>query len=259
MAKTIELKIFRQDTEDSAPYWEEFSMPWQENMNVIACLMEIQLNPVNKAGKKTNPVVWDSNCLEEVCGSCSMVINGTPRQACATLVDRLQQPIHVAPLSKFKTVRDLVVDRTPMFQALSKVKAWVPIDGTYDLGPGPKISAEQSERMYAFARCMTCGCCMEACPQFNANSPFIGPAPLGQANLFNNNPIGQMNKEERLQAVMGEGGIVDCGKAQNCFKVCPKEIPLTEAIAELGRETTKQWFKDLFAKGKERTFGGPAA
>lgn len=259
MPQTIELKILRQDTEDSAPYWEEFSLPYQENMNVIACLMEIQLNPVNKQGKKCDPVVWESNCLEEVCGACSMVINGTPRQACSALVDRLQQPIHIAPLSKFKTVRDLVVDRSPMFAALAKVKAWVPIDGTYDLGPGPKLGAAEAERMYAFARCMTCGCCMEACPQYNDASPFIGPAPLGQANLFNQHPTGAMNKAERLHSVMGQGGVADCGKAQNCAKVCPKEIPLTEAIAELGRETTKQMLKDLFAKGKPQSFGGPAA
>lgn len=123
MPDTIELRIFRQDSENSAPYWEEFSLPYQKNMNVIVALMEIQLNPVNKAGKKSNPVVWDSNCLEEVCGSCSMVINGVPRQACSALIDKLQQPISIAPLSKFKTVRDLVVDRTPMFQALAKVKA----------------------------------------------------------------------------------------------------------------------------------------
>jgi succinate dehydrogenase / fumarate reductase iron-sulfur subunit len=259
MSKTIEIRIFRQDDEASAPYWEDFSLPWAPNMNVIACLMEIQLRPLNKAGKKINPVVWDSNCLEEVCGACSMVINGTPRQACSALVDKLQQPIHLAPLSKFKTVRDLVVDRSPMFQALGKVKAWVPIDGTYDLGPGPKISAVDSERMYAFARCMTCGCCMEACPQYNEASPFVGPAPLGQANLFNSHPTGAMNKAERLHTVMGEGGVADCGKAQNCAKVCPKEIPLTEAIAELGRETTKQLVKDLFAKSKPQSFGGPAA
>jgi succinate dehydrogenase / fumarate reductase iron-sulfur subunit len=259
MPKTIELRIYRQDSEDSAPYWDEFSVAWQENMNVIACLMEIQLNPVNKAGQKINPVVWESNCLEEVCGACSMVINGVPRQACSTLVDKLRQPITVAPLSKFKTVRDLVVDRAPMFQALTKVKAWVPIDGTYDLGPGPKISAAEVERMYSFARCMTCGCCMEACPQFNQSSPFIGPAPLGQANLFNQHPTGAMNMGERLDAVMGVGGVADCGKAQNCAKVCPKEIPLTEAIAELGRETTKQLVKDLLAKGVPRSFGGPAA
>jgi len=250
MPNTIELKFWRQDAQDTPGYWEEFSLPYQPNMNVISCLMEIQVKPVNKAGKTVNPVIWESNCLEEVCGSCSMVINGVPRQACAALVDKLEQPITVKPLSKFRTVRDLIVDRTPMFQALAKVKAWIPIDGTYDLGPGPKIPPQQAERMYVFSKCMTCGCCMEACPQYSQKSEFIGPAPIGQAYLFNQNPTGAMNKDERNHALMGVGGVADCGKAQNCAKVCPKEIPLTDAIAEMGRETTVQWFKDLFAKTK---------
>ena len=248
MAETIEFKVLRQDKEGSQPYWDEFSIPYQPSMNVISCLMEIQANPFNKKGEKINPVVWESNCLEEVCGACSMVINGVPRQACTALVDRLKQPIEIRPLSKFRTQRDLMVDRTPMFQALAKVKAWMPLDGTYDMGPGPKLSSEQQEKMYETARCMTCGCCMEACPQYNENSDFIGPAPLGQANHFNQHPTGAMHKEERLHSVMDKGGVADCGKAQNCAKVCPKDIPLTDAIAELGRETTKQWFKDLFNK-----------
>jgi succinate dehydrogenase / fumarate reductase iron-sulfur subunit len=256
--KTIDVRILRQDSENSAPYWDEFTVPHSENLNVIGCLMEIQLNPVNKAGKRVNPVVWESNCLEEVCGACSMIINGKPRQACTALVDRLSQPISLQPLSKFKVVRDLVVDRSPMFQALIKVKAWMPIDGTYDLGPGPKISAARAERMYTFARCMTCGCCMEACPQYNAASPFIGPAPLGQAHLTNQHGSGAMSKEDRVRTVMGVGGVVDCGKAQNCAKACPKEIPLTEAIAELTMETTKLVVKDLLSKGTPRSFGGPA-
>jgi len=101
---------------------------------------------------------------------------------------------------------------------------------------------------YLFSRCMTCGCCMEACPQFHQDSKFIGPAPLGQVRLHNAHPTGQYDKEERLHAIMGDGGITDCGNAQNCVQVCPKQIPLTTAIGELGRQTTIQWLSDLFMK-----------
>ena len=55
--------------------------------------MEIQRNPVNAKGEENNAVAWESNCLEEVCGACSMVINGKPRQACTALVDQLEEPI----------------------------------------------------------------------------------------------------------------------------------------------------------------------
>jgi len=64
--------------------------------------------------------------------------------------------------------------------------------------------------------------------------------------LFNANPTGKLQEAVRLKPLMGEGGLGDCGNAQNCVRVCPKGIPLTDAIAAIGRQITKQAFKDLF-------------
>jgi succinate dehydrogenase / fumarate reductase iron-sulfur subunit len=115
---------------------------------------------------------------------------------------------------------------------------------------------------------MTCGCCLEACPQylkvevnrhegesdaqFKArketayNRAFIGAAAISQAMLFNMHPTGQMNANERLDGLMAEGGIQECGNAQNCVAVCPKAIPLTRSIARAGRATTVYAIKKLF-------------
>ena len=245
-AKTIDVRILRQDGPAGATRWEEFSLPYQPNMNVISCLMEIQKHPVTRDGKSTSPPAWDQNCLENVCGSCSMLVNGRPVQACCTLVDRLSLPMELRPLTKFPLVRDLVVDRQRMFDLLRKVKAWVPIDGTHDLGPGPGMAEVDRAKAYEFSRCMTCGCCMEACPQFGPGNDFVGPAPIGQVRLFNAHPTGRMNQVERLQTVMGKGGISDCGNAQACVEVCPKKIPLLDAIAEVNRQVTSQWLRELF-------------
>src|SRR5262249_19274121 len=137
----IELRIKRQDTPTSTPRWEEFSVPWQPGMNVILCLMEIRRNPVTRQGRPTTPLHWEASCLEEVCGSCTMLVNGRPRQACSTLTDKLEGKVVILePLTKFPVVRDLVVDRSPMFDALKRVKGWIPIDGSHDLGPGPRRS-----------------------------------------------------------------------------------------------------------------------
>lgn len=241
--KTIRLVITRQESRDSKPYTEEFEIPYRPNMNVIGALMEIQRNPVNAKGEPTTPVVWDSNCLEEVCGACSMVINGKPRQACSALLDKLEQPVRIAPMKTFPVIRDLVVDRNRMFEALKRVKAWIPIDGTYDLGPGPRMPESKRQWAYILSKCMTCGVCMEACPNVNDRSSFIGPFAISQVRLFNAHPTGEMNKEERLEALMQDGGIEGCGNSQNCVQACPKEIPLTTSIAAINGETTKYLFK----------------
>jgi succinate dehydrogenase / fumarate reductase iron-sulfur subunit len=149
-------------------------------------------------------------------------------------------------MSKFPAIRDLQVDRSKMFSTLKKVKAWIPLDGTHNLGPGPKTAPELAAERYDYSTCMTCGCCCEACPQFKLEGPFMGAFSFGQVHLFNEHPVGQMQSDERLDAVMDIGGLVDCGNAQNCVAACPKGIPLANAIAELGWDTTKRAIKKMF-------------
>jgi succinate dehydrogenase / fumarate reductase iron-sulfur subunit len=246
--KFIELRIKRQAGPDQPSYWEEFKLPYRQGANIISCLMEIQRNPITAEGKRTTPVVWDCNCLEEVCGACTMVINGHARQSCSALVDNFTQPITLEPMKSFPLIRDLMVDRTRMFEALKRVKAWVPIDGTHDLGPGPKQAPQDQEWMYTLSTCMTCGCCMEACPNYNDGTEFVGPAVINQVRLFNAHPTGKMHDGERLDALMAPGGINECGNAQNCVKACPKEIPLTTSIADVNRQVTGHALKKMFTK-----------
>lgn len=244
--KSIRLSVKRQENPESSPYWEDFEVPYRENMNVISALMEIQRNPVNAKGEKTTPVTWDMSCLEEVCGACSMVINGTARQSCTALIDQYEQPIKLEPMSTFPIVKDLQIDRSFMFDSLKRVQAWVPIDGTYDLGPGPRMPEKKRQTAYELSKCMTCGVCLEVCPNVNDRSKFMGAAAVSQVRLFNLHPTGSMNKNERLDALMGVGGVSECGMAQNCVKACPQGIPLTTSIAAMQRETTFHAFKSFF-------------
>ncbi|HET7579020.1 MAG TPA: succinate dehydrogenase iron-sulfur subunit [Bacillales bacterium] len=244
--KTVKLVITRQDGPDAAPYDERFEVPYGKNMNVISALMEIRRNPVNAQGEKTAPVQWEMNCLEEVCGACSMVINGKPRQACTALIDTLEQPIRLAPMTTFPVVRDLTVDRSRMFDALKKVKAWIPIDGTYDLGAGPRMPEKKRQMAYELSKCMTCGVCLEACPNVNSKSEFMGPFVFSQIELKNAHPTGEMNEDERLESFMDYDGLQGCGNAQNCVQACPKGIPLTTSIAAINRQATVQSFKNFF-------------
>jgi len=269
--RSFEVKVLRQDAPARSSYWERHEVRYERDMNVISVLQQIAANAKSADGKSVAPVAWDCNCLEEVCGACTMVINGTVRQACSALVDRLleQGPaIELRPMTKFPVVRDLVVDRQRAFRALQKLKTWIPVDGYYDAGPGPRQSPEEQERAYPLSQCMTCGCCMEACPQYAKveltqsegesdeafarrrdeahDRAFIGAHAISQVMLFNAHPTGSMSAGERLDALTDEGGLQKCGNAQNCVAVCPKNIPLTTSIGRAGRAATihaiKAWF-----------------
>ncbi len=248
--ETVIIRVYRGEPEQQ--YFEEFELARTPGLNIISALMDIQKKPVTKQGKKTTPVVWESACLEEVCGSCSMLINGRPRQACSAIVENIitetkSSTITLAPFTKFPLIKDLIVDRSRMFDNLKKVKAWVPVDRMYSHHYGPTITPVQQGAMYKASTCMTCGCCSESCPQVNNNSAFMGPAPINQVKLFNMHPVGKNLKPSRLRALMQDGGISECGNAQNCHQVCPKKIPLTEAIADVGGQVSRQIFKDLFS------------
>ena len=243
----IQLRIRRQDRPDSPPYWQDFALPWAPDHNVVSILQALRARPITTAGIWVDPVAWEHNCMEEVCGACAILINGQPRPACSTLIEGLSQPIVLEPLPRFPVVRDLIVDRGRIDEGLRRVKAWIRLDGAWDIREGaPRIPPVAWAANYLYSRCMSCGCCMAACPQFGPDSAFVGPAVLAQVRLMNANPIGRHDRAERLHAIMAEGGLSDCGNAQNCVRVCPKELPLTTAIGELGRQTTFQALRDLF-------------
>ena len=268
----VEVRVLRQDGPGHKSYWERHRISYETDMNCISVLQKIAAQGQNVEGEKVAPVAWDCNCLEEVCGACTMVINGRVRQACSALVDRLLEEnpdeIELRPASKFPVVRDLFVDRSRVFDALKRVKAWIPVDGYHDMGPGPQQSPALQSIAYPLSECMSCGCCLEACPQYTKvdvtrgadeseeafaarkqaihDTSFLGAHAISQAMLFNMHPTGAMNAGERIDALTAEGGLQMCGNAQNCVAVCPKKIPLTTSIARAGRAATvrmiTRWF-----------------
>ncbi|REK09825.1 MAG: succinate dehydrogenase iron-sulfur subunit [Planctomycetota bacterium] len=271
--RTFEVRVLRQDDPDSPSYWERHRLEHKPDMNVTSVLQAIAAQGETIDGVKVAPVAYDANCLEEVCGSCTMIINGRVRQACSALVDKLlaEKPdeIELQPMSKFPVLRDLCVNRRRLFRALEKVQAWIPVDGYYDMGPGPRQSQDQQERAYPLSQCMSCGCCLDACPQYghvplvargkgesdasheareNATYDvhFVGAHAISQAVYYNSHPTGAMNAGERIDALTEPGGIQVCGNAQNCVAVCPKEIPLTTSIGRAGRAATKRVFTKFF-------------
>ncbi len=249
MIKTFTLQILR-GTEGNQ-YVEEFELELAPLMNIITALMEIQKRPINKKGELTTPIVWEQACLEEVCGSCSILVNGMPRQACTAMIQPILEEsgsdtIYLSPFTSYSLVRDLVVDRTRIFEDLKKIHGWSEVDGSRSKDFGLKILPKTQEVMYELSTCMSCGCCMEACPNYTKTNSFMGASPIGQTRLFNLHPNGQADRPERLHAMMGKGGVHECSKVQNCVQVCPKKIDLIEAIAEISEQTTTQAIREFF-------------
>lgn len=248
MKKTFTLSIYRGTSGNQ--YWEEFELEFKPFYNMTSALMDIQKNPINKKGEKVTPVAWEQGCLEVVCGSCSMLVNGRPMQGCVVLIEKVieatgSDTITLAPFTTYPLIKDLVVDRSAMFENLKKIQAWIEVDDALDKGFGPKISPQLQEERYILSTCMSCGCCNEACPQMNPRSKFLGPAMISQVRLFNSHPVGKLTARERLLPMMEEGGVTDCGNAQNCVQVCPKNIPLTESIALIGRRVAREAIRSL--------------
>ena len=162
MAK-VRLIVHRQSSKDAQGYFDTFEVPYQTSMNVISALMEVRKNPVTIDGKHVPPPVWDAACLEEVCGSCTMYINGGIRQACSALIEEVATKngdtyeVRLEPMKKYPLIRDLSVDRSKMFENLKRPKAWVPIDGSSDLGAAQAQDDHVRPLRYALSRCMTCG------------------------------------------------------------------------------------------------------
>jgi len=152
-----------------------------------------------------------------------MRINGKARMGCSALVDNLEQPIRVEPLSKFPLVRDLQVDRTVLFENLMAVKAWVPVDGTYDLGSG-RASIPSSRRPITHSRTASVAAVAWTSARSSTNLRICGRGHYRPGQALQQSPHRQVFKEDRLRALAGDGGIQECGFAQNCVDTCPSRF-----------------------------------
>ena len=242
----VRLRICRQDALDkpNTRRWEEFEVTRFPRMTVIDALRQIQVEPITTNQKRVAPVAWQCSCTEQLCGACAMNINGVAQLACSALlevVSKKNKPIVLEPLSKFPVVRDLVVDRTKMFEALARTYAWVNVDGTRDTGDVLWETAGQQRQRYELAQCVACGCCVEACPNVNDASSFVGASIINQVSYWGMYPRQDDMRAWRLSSMMERGGVAYCGKAQVCVEVCPRAIPLTESIGRVSRETCKQF------------------
>jgi succinate dehydrogenase / fumarate reductase iron-sulfur subunit len=216
---------------DAAPRWEEHRLPYTSGMTV--------LDGLKKLKETVAPgLAWRSSCRMGVCGSCGMFVNGRARLACNTQITELgTNLVTVAPLPNFHTVRDLVPDLAPMFDAHQALMPYI-IRADQDEMAQPTGEFGQSvrelEEYLQFSYCIRCGCCMAACPTYATDSRYSGPMPLTQSHRYNADTRDD-GFAARRGVLSGELGPWRCHYAGECSRVCPKGVDPARAIQLMKR------------------------
>lgn len=238
--KEVTYKIRRFDpATDRAPHWEEYRIPYLPGLTVLDGLWKIKetLSP---------SLAWRSSCRMGVCGSCGMLINGSPRLACNTQISDLGTPVvSVAPLPNFEILRDLVPDLMTMIEAHRNLKPFIIRDDVSEREhPTGEFwqSPHELEQYLQFSYCIKCGCCMAACPTVATDPEYSGPMPLAQAHRYNADTR-DGGFDARKSVLAGGPGPWRCHYAGECSRVCPKGVDPAKAIQLMKRELVWDYFK----------------
>jgi fumarate reductase iron-sulfur subunit len=240
----VTLDVFRyRPEEEREPTFETFQVPYREEWMVLDAL-----NHIKDQVDGTLSYRWA--CRMGVCGSCGMLVNGEPVLTCATYLESvLPGPIRVEPLRGFPVIRDLVGDLTDFVEKLQAVKAWVvrkdekPLeDGEYLQTPAELADYKQ------YSMCINCMLCYSACPIYELEPDFIGPAAIALAQRYNLDSRDQ-GRRERMDILSQHDGIWSCTFVGECTVVCPKHVDPAGAIQRYKVEATMDWFRSLLPGG----------
>jgi succinate dehydrogenase / fumarate reductase iron-sulfur subunit len=244
---TLNLKIWRQKNSHSKGQFVTYKL---ENVSQHMSFLEM-LDVLNEKLIKEgqDPVEFDNDCREGICGMCSMVINGVahgPWKGTATCQLHMRQykngdTIVIEPWRArgFPVIKDLVVDRSA-FDRIIAAGGYISMNvgGAPDANAIPIPKAIAEEAMDA-AACIGCGACVAACP--NASASLFVAAKISQFALL---PQGQPERKRRVLRMveqMDKEGFGDCSNHGECEAVCPKEISISH-IARMKREYWRAMF-----------------
>ncbi len=225
MPETVALEVFRYQPEaEEEPSYETFEVPYREEWMILDALNHIK-------DRLDGSLSYRWACRMGVCGSCGMMVNGTPVLTCATyLEDHLPGPIRVEPLNGFPVIRDLVGDLTDFIEKLQAVKAWLIRDEEKPLEEGEhRQTPEELADYKQYSMCINCMLCYAACPIYELEPDFIGPAAIALAQRYNLDSRDQ-GAAERMDILSAHDGIWACTFVGECSVVCPKNVDPAGAI-----------------------------
>jgi len=232
----ITLKIQRFDKEkDAAPHYQTYDIEAEPNDRLLDALMYVKTNLDGSIGLR-------KSCAHGICGSDAMVVNGTERLACKTLIKDLVgndgSVITVEPLRSMPVQKDLMVDQGRFFDNFRAVKPYLINDEPAGGKERPQ-TPEERQRFDDTTNCILCAACYSSCPVIREKNPaFIGPAAVVNAArfIFDSRDRGM---SERLPVLDDANGVWPCENHFNCTKVCPRSIKVTKNINATKTEIKK--------------------
>lgn len=231
----MKVKILRQQSPVSEPYWETFDADVPGDMSIAGLIDHLNYRDdiLDENGRKTTRIGWECSCLQGICGSCAMVINEVPALACETFVKDLKgDVITIRPLRKFPVIHDLLVDRSVIHENLKKMNIFIREYQPEDQGRASRKEREHSLQ-YTAAKCLKCGLCLEVCPNYTNGKNFFGAIFANDCYLVaSRNRSKVENIREAYEEHFGRG----CSKAFSCMDVCPMEIPTIASMARMNRK-----------------------
>lgn len=241
MAKRFNLLVWRQKGPDDEGRMVGYEVTGsKDEMSILETLDRLNEDLIRKG---EDPIEFDSDCREGICGTCGLVVNGVahgPKAACTTCELRMRsfrdgETITIEPFraTAFPVIKDLVVDRSA-FDSIMMKGGYVSVN----VGSAPEANSlpvpkDMQERAMDAAACIGCGACVAACP--NASASLFLSAKIAQLALL---PQGQAERRKRVMRMVDQADAARFGNCSNhgeCEAVCPKEISILN-IAQMRRD-----------------------
>lgn len=228
MTDSINVKVLRYRPEqDEKPFWQSFTVPFEEDMSVLDALGYIKDNLDGTLSYR-----W--SCRMAICGSCGYMINGVPKLGCKTFLRDyiVNGEVTIEALSNFPIERDLIAKIDDFVEKLETIKPYIIRETEKDPQEGEYLQTPKQLAQYRqYSLCINCGLCYAACPQYGLNNKFMGPAALTLLHRYNEDNRDQ-GRAERLPILNAEEGVWSCTFVGYCSEVCPKGVDPAAAVQQ---------------------------